>query len=675
MPSVADWKWDGENPEFTPWYKNARLFRQQADEEWASVIEKVKSAVIENKNTASIDPNKINIALQFHQSGNFEEAKVLYNEILCVESNNPNALYLLGMLSYQEKNLYEAIEYLDRAAMIFPSADIYKLLGDIYYDLDEIPYAAQNYQKALDLKPEFPEIYYNLGVILSKNNDIDGAVSCYQTAISQKSDYAEAYFNLADCLRQTKENDIAVVCYQKVIELQPNNVEAYLNLGNIFKNQKKYDEAASYYEKAILINPNKADSYYNMGLVAYLQEDIDKSIELYQRAISLNPAFIEAYFNLGLMYYYKCEFEKALDSYKKVLALNSQNQSPDIYINLGNLYKQLKQMEKAKEYYNKALELDPGNINVFFNLGLTNILTKNFDEGWKYFEYRFIGNENFYPKVVYSGLPKWDGRDLSGKTIYVHFEAGFGDTIQFVRYIPQLKDMGAKVLLKVQPELESLFKNNNLNAEIIPSYIPDSSLKLDYFTTLMSFPYLFNAKENNIPLKFGYIKACEEKTAQFKKEYFNNNKLKVGLAWKRKVINMSDNNNSISHIKAFLPLLQDDRVQFYSLQKGNGVEQLNELSKDINVINLDEALKDFSDTAAVIENLDLVISIDNVLIHLAGAMNKPAWALLPYVPNWRWFLDSDTSIWYDSIKLFRQSSFGDWDTVVKNISVNLQDIS
>lgn len=616
------------------------------------------------------EQDKINEALQLHQTGKLGEAKELYMEILNQNPDHANALYLLGMIAYQCNDFDKAVEYLNKAATVFPSADIYKLLGDIYYDLKEFPLSVQNYQKALDLKPDFALVYYNLGIILTQNKDIDGAILCYQKAIEYQSDYAEAYFNIADCLRQVKETDIAIACYQKVMELQPDNADAYLNLGNIYKNENKYDDAICCYEKAIELNPKKPDSHYNIGLAFYLKGDLDKAIKSYQKAISLNNDFREAHFNLGLTYYYKCEFEKSLSHYQRVLEINPGDQ--DIHINLGNLYKQLKQLDMAVHCYNKALELNPNNINALFNLGLTNILMKNFEQGWKLFEYRFHGSKGHYPEIVYSEPRKWDGSPLSGKTIYAHYEAGFGDTIQFVRYLPLLNDMDANVLLKVQPELEELLKANDLKAKLIPHSAYYESLRYDYFITLMSLPYRFNTNESNIPSPSGYLKACDKKVARYKKEFFDNNKLKIGFAWQRKVMGFSDNNNSIAHIKTFLPLLKHEGVQFYSLQKGEDTEQLNDIPETIKIINLGDTFNDFSDTAAAIENLDLVITIDNVLAHLAGAMNKPAWVLLPYVPNWRWFLDSNQTPWYDSVRLFRQTTPGNWDEVINEISSSLK---
>ena len=414
---------------------------------------------------------------------------------------------------------------------------------------------------------------------------------------------------------------MAIVCYQKVMELEPDNAEAYLNLGNIYKNEKKYDDAICCYDKAIKLNPKKADSYYNMGLVFYLKGDLDKAIESYHKAISLNNDFREAHFNLGLTYYYKCEFKKSLSHYQRVLEINPDDQ--DIYINLGNLYKQMKQLELAVQCYNKALELNPDNINALFNLGLTNILMKNFEQGWKLFEYRFYGGKGHYPEIVYSEPRKWDGSSLAGKTIYVHYEAGFGDTIQFIRYLPLLHGkMGANVLFKVQPELEELFKENDFNAKLIPHSAYDESLRYDNFITLMSLPYRLNTNESNIPFSSGYIKACDNKAAKYKKEFFDNDKLKVGFAWQRKVMGFSDNNNSIAHIETFLPLLENEAVQFYSLQKGGDIKQLNDIPESVKIINIGDTFNDFSDTAAAIQNLDLVITIDNVLAHLAGAMNK-----------------------------------------------------
>jgi hypothetical protein len=318
-----------------------------------------------------------------------------------------------------------------------------------------------------------------------------------------------------------------------------------------------------------------------------------------------------------------------------------------------------------------AIEIKPDYTEAHFNLGTTYLLNRNFEEGWAEYEWRFLRKQVDCPKLPDFSQYIWDGSSLENKTIYVCYEQGYGDIIQFARFVPILNSMGAKVIFKVPAALEKLFKQNDLKAEIISSYYPDNSIKFDTFTYLMSLPYLLKLNFNNIPLTNGYLEADANKARLYKEKYFNNNKFKIGINWKG---SQKGSKKKTVPFQYFCSIADIPDINLYSLQKEDKAGQDQNLFSEKGIVNLGKLFDDFSDTAAAIENLDLIISNDTSIVHLAGAMGKPTWVLLPFVPDWRWLLETETSLWYNNLKLIRQNEQGNWDSVFKRVQELLRDI-
>jgi len=405
--------------------------------------------------------------------------------------------------------------------------------------------------------------------------------------------------------------------------MNPKNVEAYFNLGVSYSRKNLFNLSISNYEKALEIAPNNPQIYNNLGIVYNKINQNDKAIENYNKAIELNPNNFEAYSNLGHTYSKKRLFDLSINSYEK------------------------------------AIKIKPDLANAYSDLSVVYLIQGNFLTGLEFFELRFF-KTNANVCTTKLPTPKWNGAPIKDKTIYVYHEQGYGDTIMFSRYLPVLESMGAKVLFKPQKELESLFKDNNMKAEIISSDIPDETIKFDEHIPLMSLLRVLRVNLGNISSSEGYLKANAEKEKFSKEKYFNNNKYKIGIFWHGDPAHINDANRSIP-LKYFNSFAGLDNVELYSLQKGTGIEQLKELSDSVKIIDIGSDFNDYSDTAAAIANLDLVITVDTSVAHLSAAMNKPTWILLPHFPDWRWLLDREDSPWYKSVKLFRQNEPGNWE--------------
>ncbi len=409
-----------------------------------------------------------------------------------------------------------------------------------------------------------------------------------------------------------------------------------------------------------------AEAYYNLGVSLHERGQLDKAIQLYQMAVAHEPNFAEAYLNLGIVFKEKGQPDEAIQCCKKAIEIR-----PDYamaYYNLGNAYVLKGQFDEATKFYQKAIEINPDYAEAHWNIALLNLLSGNFKEGWKGYEWR-LELEDVSPKRNFL-QPLWDESNISGRIILLHAEQGFGDTIQFIRYAPLVAQRGAKVIVECQKELTTLLKNVGGIQDIIAhgEQLPE----FDVHCPLLSLPLVFGTTLETIPEKIPYISADPTLVKKWREKIvLDNSKFKIGLVWAGDPRLKDDRTRSCS-LEIFAPLTQFEDVIFYSLQKGEAANQAKNPPKNMKLIDYTDEINDFSDTAALIENLDLIISIDTAVAHLAGALGKPVWTLLPFVPDWRWMLNREDSPWYPTMRLFRQPSPGDWEPVIGRIVKELK---
>ncbi|MGR3178198.1 MAG: tetratricopeptide repeat protein, partial [Candidatus Anammoxibacter sp.] len=395
------------------------------------------------------------------------------------------------------------------------------------------------------------------------------------------------------------------------------------------------DAANEYLRKAIQLNPASAEIYTNLGSVLREQGELDDAIELLHKAVQLNP-------NL-----------------------------PTAHNNLGNALRDRGEFRAALEHHSKAVKLNPDSAETHYNRGILLLLHGVFDEGWSECEWRFLSKETTV-QIGYRNFvqPKWDGTSLAGKTILVHYEQGMGDTIQFVRYLPLVKACGGYVIFECQKELLTLLNGfPGIDSLVEKADNGEVDASVDVYIPLLSLPMIFNTTVVSILPEVGYLKPRPELVEEWGKR-INSKAFKVGIVWAGNPDHTNDRNRSCS-LSDFTPLTSISGLELYSLQKGAVMDQLLNVPEGITIINLGEQLRDFSDTAAVIVNLDLVISVDTAVVHLAGALGKPIWALLPFVPDWRWMLNREDTPWYPSMRLFRQNERSDWQSVILRVADEL----
>jgi len=614
----------------------------------------------------------LNKAIQYHQNGNVQEAEKIYTEVLKVDPGNINCLYLMGLVNYQKGKLDNAVDYANKALAIRPAFDIYKTLADIYIDKREFDKALVALRKAIEFDPDYIEGYFNIGLILQTQNRIAEAAEYYKKAISLKPDYYRAYDNLGAIYLDKGDLNESLSYYQKSMYLNPQNPDVYFNIANIYRSANNPAQAIEFYQKALNLKPNDAECYFTLGISYLMNKQYDRSIEILNKALKLNYNSAEVYHNIGNAYFEKEDYNQAKVYYKKSIELNPD--SHNSYNNLGLVYKFTNELSKAIPNFLKALELNPNDKVVQYNLARAYIGNRNFEIGWKFFEcrdglYDCFGREN-------ESLFNKPWRDnISGKTIYVNQTGGYGDMVELVRYLPLLQEKGAKVITKIPKELKNLLSTFDTGAELIDSSVPDSDIKYDARISSLCLPAYFKTTPENIPLSQGYLKPCAEKVKVYKEKYFNNNLYKVGIVWNAgtKIERKADDRNM--DLKYFFKLADLKNVKLYSLQKGSGMSQLDAAPHGINIVNIGATFDSFEDTAAAIENLDLLLSIDTSVIHVAGAIGKKTWVLMPYFADWRFFTGTEDVMWYKSLKLYRQKETGNWQEVVGRVYNDLQNIS
>ena len=461
--------------------------------------------------------------------------------------------------------------------------------------------------------------------------------------------------------------------YLSILDEEPENSQVLDLLGVLYYQVQDYKQSEIYLTKAIEISPK----IYYIENLARLYRDMGKNdiaISLYEDLIKTNPTY-ENYFNLAMSYKTDKKWEKAKSAYNKALEINPEGY--ESYFNLAYLAMNDNQPEIAVKCYEKALEINPEDWESMYFLSLALMQTKDYKKGLEWFESRLcrksaiVTQEKVYPNLMRE-KPEWKGEDLTGKTLYTYYEAGFGDMLMFYRYIPILTSMCKKLIIKPQTELASLFRENSYGAEIIEFFDFESELDFDYHLPFLSIPYVLGLQGDKMFTHHDkYLNANPAKINYYKERYFNNDKFKIGIKWQG---NAHYDKERILNVEDFFPLFDIPNTQFYSCQTLEGSEEFEKFKGKYNVIDLGSTFSNFSDTAGAVENMDLIIANDTSLIHLAGAMGKPAMVLLPHVYNWRWHTDLTKCDWYDSVKIYRQNNSGDWSNVFEEVKQDLNKI-
>jgi tetratricopeptide (TPR) repeat protein len=542
-------------------------------------------------------------------------------------------------------------------------------LGVCQHDDGRLDEALALYLKAVHLKPNFWEAHYNAGLVYQACKRREEASVCYQQALNINPGCAEAHNNLGQLYLERGESSQALNCFRNALRLRADFAEAHFNMAEAFSAAQRDDDAVSHYQAALRLKPALAEAWNNLGNVLRRKDDPAGACRCYQQVVQLRPDLAQGHYNLGSAWKDMDELDRAVESLTKAAALDKSY--AEAWNNLGLAYKNRGDHHQAIACFSEALRLKPELAEAHWNRSSVNLLVGDFAQGLKDYEWRFQ-----LPKwqLVYpfrTRLPRWDGSADRSRRILVHDEQGLGDTLQFIRYIPMVSERCGRLILETRRELMDLLREFPGVDEVVERpNDSESQAEADVCIPLLSLPLVFGTTLETIPAVVPYLWADPRKALNWRRR-IEGPHFKVGLVWAGRPQHQNDRNRSCC-IDLFAPLARNHGIRCFSLQKGPAAEQLMQSGLRKSIVNLDPELEDFSDTAAVISQLDLVITVDTSVAHLAGAMGKPVWLLLPHIPDWRWMLEREDSPWYPTMRLFRQEKPGDWSGVFQRVQAALE---
>jgi len=592
----------------------------------------------------------------------FDDALTSYNHAIELKPDYADAYFNRATILKELYRLDDALTSFDRAIELRPDyADAYNNRGITLIELKRLDDALVNFDRAIELKPSYADTYNNRGIALQKLKRLDEALKNFDRAVELKPDYIDAYNNRGFTLKELKRPDEELANYDREILLKPNHANIHFKRASVLKELKRFDEALVSYDRAIELEPNFTSAHFNRGNTLNELRRHDEALSSFERTLALKPDYADALLNLGNTFSELNRYDEALSTFERTLAIKPE--FAEAYLNKGNALNKLKRLDEALVSYNRAIELRPDYADAHWNKALLKLLLGEYREGWQLYEWRRRKDDTKNNYNNYS-QPLWLGdQPLQGKTILIYSEQGFGDTIHFCRYVPMVEKLGANVILATHNALSSLIGTLKGNFTIVENGKTISSP--DFQCPMMSLPLAFKTSVETIPASIPYLFADPLKKKLWNNKLGKKTKTRIGLAWSGNAIYKNDRNRSLS-LKHLSPILKLP-FEFHSIQKeyrATDLETLNELNK---IQHHQNELEDFSDTAALIDKMDLVISVDTSVAHLAGALGKKVLILLPYVPDFRWMLDRSDSPWYPTATLFRQPETDDWESAIADI--------
>ncbi|HTP63426.1 MAG TPA: tetratricopeptide repeat protein [Burkholderiales bacterium] len=460
----------------------------------------------------------------------------------------------------------------------------------------------------------------------------DEAERSFYRALALEPDSAHIHLHLGNLLRLAGRQEAALQCCLEAVRLAPEFAPGRNNLGSAYRDLGRREEAMAEFRRALTLDGGLAEAHFNLGTSLLAAGDTSQAIECYRSALRHRPGFALAHLNLGFL------LEEAGD------------------------------VSGAAAAYASAVAADPQLVEAHVNLGMQLLLAGRFSEGWPEYEWRLRYPE-YGAAAAAGGFVRWNGAELAGKTILLDSEQGFGDAIQFLRYAALAADRGGRVVVRCAPELAGLFSDAPGVSAVVVSGAALPAFEV--YCPLPSLPHLFGTTLDTIPVRVPYLHADAAKAARWKEKFAGDGAVcRVGLVWASQSKHRTAGAKSIP-LKAMAPLAGIPGVHYYSLQKGAAAREIDQAPAGMRIFDLSGELADFSDAAAALANLDLVISVDTAVAHLAGALARPTWTLLKFAPDWRWLMDRGDCPWYPTMRLYRQRRPGDWTDPLAAIAQQL----
>jgi len=666
----------------------------------------------------------LNDAIKAFQNGNFDRADSILKQIIRTDSKNLPALQILGLIQASKGNYQEAIHFLSKTVKIDPnnasihynlakalmdSGDYHKSIphhqkaadltphnpsiwlnygkattcigehelaltffnkafqlnphhaetlsnkSSVLFELKRYAEALESVQQALELNPQLAEAWLLKGIVLKELKRYEESLTDFDKAFQLNPSYEKTLLNKSSTLFELNRYAEALECAQQAVELNLQLAEAWLLKGIVLKELKRYEEALTDFDKALILKKDYAEAHFNKGHALQELKRLSEAITQYHQAIKFKEGYAEAYSNLGSALYELKQYKEALEYFDKALSLLPDD--AETYFNKACALYSLKQYSEALAAYDKAIELKPDHYDSLWNKSIYLLLHGDFDHGWKLYEARW--KRKGADPIPHQTIPELRHLNQVGdKKVLVWHEQGFGDVIQFSRYVPMLIALGVNVTFQVQKPLVNLFKGQF--SCVLTSDLSENEI-FDFQVPLLSLPKLFNTTLDSIP-SIPDIHISTEKINEWRARlHLSQTKINVGLAvsGNPKLKSFLDN---LIPLSAFTPLL--NKCKFFLIQKGMVESDYQFLHDHPEFTYLGADIEDFSDTAAIMNAMEIVISVDTAIIHLAGSLRKQSFLLLQEYPEWRWLMDRSDSPWYPSLQILRQKTLGNWNEVI-----------
>jgi len=600
-------------------------------------------ALASHERAIDLDPRSADVhhnrGLVLNDLGRFEEALASFARAIALEPRHALAHANRGNSLKELRRFDEALASYDQAIALDPaSAESHYNRGNALRGLERFEEAVADYDRAIALRPSFAEAHYNRAVSLGDLDRPEEAVAGYDRVIELKPLYAEAHYNRGAALQRLDRPEEALASFERTLAVKPEYAEAHSNLGNVLKGMGRLDEAMARYDRAIAIKPAFADAHYNRGVVLGELQRLDEALAAYDRAIGISPELAVA------------------------------------HNNRGETLKALMRLDEALESYDRAAALRPGYGDALCNRSLVMLMQGRYREGWPMYEWRWKRRSSPLPARHFV-QPLWTGaQDVAGKTVLLHAEQGLGDTIHFVRYAKLVQRAGARVILEVPKALMPLMRSAAGVDQLLP--IGGRPPSFDLHCPLLSLPQAFGTDLSSVPAEVPYLGVSEERKDRWRR-HIGGEGFRIAIGWQGNPAGKVDIGRSFP-VRLFDGISKVPGVRLISLQKNAGVEQLGDLPAGMAVETLpddfDAGDGAFLDSAAVMGCVDLVITSDTALTHLAGALGVRTWLPLKHVPDWRWLLDRSDSPWYPHHRLFRQRRRDDWSVVFREMESALREL-
>jgi tetratricopeptide (TPR) repeat protein len=647
--------------------------------------------------------------LAHHRAGRLPQAETIYRQILASEPDHADAVFLLGVASLQTGHPDRALDLFIRAVKLQPRNSVYH--GNMAVALRALGRrgeAIASYREALLHQPDNLDTHIQLGLLLGECGDVASEEAHYRLVLRHPVGLdlgavraqVDARFHLANLLVRRKQFDDAISEFRQVLRHRPDFAEAHCNLGAVLFDRAAFEECERCYREALRLNPGFAEAHNNLGGLLIKLGRLDEAEVNLREACKLRPDFPEALNNLGDLLRLRGRPEEAEACCREALRLkpdyvpaqlilgNALRESgrfheaescyrsaldrnpiwPEALNNLGTLLYDLGRPGEAIQSLRTAVSQRPDYADAHFNLGITLLLAGQFDEGWREYEWRWR-QETKKPHLRGFRQPLWDGGDIGDRVLLLHAEQGLGDTLQFCRFAPAIA-AGRRVVLEVQRPLLPLLTGLPGIERIVAR--GDPLPPFDLHCPLLSLPRLLGTTLETIPREASYLRADPQRAAAWRERVGQLDGLRVGLVWAGNQTMSGDRRRSIA-LERFSELADLPGVSFVSLQKGPAASQ--SPPPGLSLHDWTDDLHDFGETARLIEALDLVISVDTGVAHLAGALGRSVWLLNRFDRCWRWLLDRDDSPWYPTLRQFRQIQPGDWSRVLQDVRAELETCS